>query len=162
MSRDMFIEFHQAAAFDELARAAGLEQIVAEYRARGVGFFFLPRQIPAPPTGYNRDFVNVPGCQEGDVHIRPDDLEGGVLSRGNGFACRLLHELGHYESLKQRLNHRCELLAWYIAGKMAQGVYGNQLPDWWASIRQQALSSHQTEWDEELAESCSRHRCTHV
>jgi hypothetical protein len=158
----MFEALHQTAAFEQLARDAGIEEIVREYEQMGVGFFFLPHSVPCcPPTGYNRDFVHLPGCQAGDVHIRPADLEGCDLSPEPQFACRLLHELGHYESFAQGLNGGCELLAWYNAGKLAERAFGNPLPDWWISIRRTALSKYKIQWNDKEAESCSQHRCSH-
>jgi hypothetical protein len=161
MSRYIFQEFHRKSAFEDLARATGTEQIIEEYQSRGLTFFHLPNIPIAPPTGYNRDFATVPGQEEGDLHIREDTLEKYGLSWESGFVWQLLHELGHYESYSRRLNHRCELLAWYFAGDMYDRALGSELPDWWLRVRGKTLATYGMEWDEEVARNCSLSPCSH-
>jgi hypothetical protein len=155
--------FHKDTEFRDLVRNARIDKLVAHYEARGVRFFFIDRNMCpiSPPTGYNTDGCTFEGRKTGDIYLDTNGLDEFGLSRVDGFAVRIFHELGHHEAHYRQLNRGCELLAWEFAADIASTLYVCGLPEWWVGVRQAALATHNMEWDEEEGKVCRIKVCNH-
>ena len=139
---------HNEEAFVTLAERCSIKAVIEKYRELGLVFCYY--EGPGIwDTGYNRepDFISQPELKEGIVYIRSDKLETLGLSKEEGFAIQTLHELGHYEAFRQRLNYRDEEVAWDVAEKIARSVYGGVLPASWRRVRADVRAKDQEFWE---------------
>jgi len=120
--------------------------LIKTYKSRGLNFCYLTGPFRGLGTGYNRDYVDQPDLKEGIIFILTDGLERFGMSRQQGFTCQTMHELGHYEAFKRGLDYRSELVAWDLAEEIYRSVFGSNVPDWWAWVRQEVTAKEQAFW----------------
>jgi hypothetical protein len=139
---------HNEEEFVTLAETCGIKAIIDKYRELGLVFCYYEGS-GFWDTGYNRepDFISQPALKEGIVYIRSDGLERLGLSKEEGFTVQTLHELGHYEAFRQRLDYRNEEVAWDMAENIARAVYGGVLPVWWSRVRADVRAKDQKFWE---------------
>ncbi len=167
---DPYKAAHNQGEFHELLEATGLAELVGWLmesdfsRGKRLKFFFFePFQgLPMLGTGYNRDWL--PSDDAGVILLNKRDMftppdESGA-TRESCFFARVLHEIGHYDAYRRDLNHRCELLAWFLAARICPCP----IPEDWGRHRRFSLAGYRLNWPTpEPGDSfeCLMHRCSH-
>ncbi len=137
MSQAFYHDGHKEDEFIALAERCGIKGIIDRYRHLGLVFCYYD----GPAKGgslYDRtpETIMHSNLNQGVVYISSREVYTHGLSQ-EGFTMLALHEIGHYEGFRRRLNGGAERVARELADELARTIYQDRLPDWWTRVRRE-------------------------